>query len=367
MKHLPWHARVVLPMTRKAPGRQKLKAMKLILILLTVLTVAIVACTSHSREGRAEQVQILQADKHQGYTCTMNCENGKIYAAPGNCPRCGMELSPVTQVSQKAKEYKMDYESFPAELIPGSPGSLYFTPKVKDHASEQVALDRVHEKKIHLIIVNDDLSYFDHVHPAEDTQGSYRIRVLSKDQPYSLGPGNDETRFEQAGTYYLFADYQPSQAVHQLEKILVNLPGKVPGPARYTAPVLSNRSGNFTAKLETAGGTLTAGAPVHLTASLYKDNRLFDANHLDNYLGAKAHIVSIGLHDKEYIHLHPEVSGEKFQIMTVFSNPGIYRAWLQFRAEDKLHTIDFTIMVNKANHTLIPNNVQHDMHHDHKH
>lgn len=330
------------------------------------MTVIITGCTSYSQKEMADKNSLTQSEVHQGYTCTMNCEKGKIYDEPGNCPRCGMELVPVTQVAQKEKEYKMDYESFPAELIPGSPGSLYFKPSAKDN-NEPVPLEVVHEKKIHLIIVSEDLGYFDHVHPEEQPDGRYSIRILSKEQSYTVGPGNNETRFEQPGTYYLFADYKPGNGSHQLEKIQLNIPGKVGRAAKFTSPLLSNLSGKYTVTLTPLQETINAGQQVKLSASLYKDNKFIDASTLDNYLGAKAHIVAIGLRDKDYIHIHPEVSEGKFQIMTLFSNPGIYRAWIQFRVDGKLHTIDFTIMVNKPDPTGDTYKVQPGLHHDHNH
>lgn len=340
--------------------------MKFLLFLITILAVIIAGCTSYSQKEMADEKSLIHSETRQGYTCTMNCEKGKIYDQPGNCPQCGMELVPVTQVAEKVKEYKMDYESFPAELIPGNPGSLYFKPSAKDN-NDPVPLEVVHEKKIHLIIVSEDLGYFEHVHPEEQADGRYSIRILSKDQSFKAGPGNNETRFAQPGTYYLFADYKPTRASHQLEKIKVHIPGNSVNPIKYTSPLLSNRSDRYLVNLKPLVDTIIAGEQVHLAASLYKDNKLIDASTLENYLGAKAHIVAIGLNDKDYIHLHPEVAEGKFKITTVFSTPGIYRAWMQFMVKGKLHTIDFTILVAKAAKKNIPRNSEHDLHHDHNH
>lgn len=331
-----------------------------------VLPIIIVGCTSSMQKEMADEKSMIHNEAQQGYTCTMNCEKGKIYDQPGNCPRCGMALEPVTNISKKEKEYKMDYESFPAELMPGSPGSLYFKPQSKDN-NEAIPLEVVHEKKIHLIIVSEDLGYFDHVHPEEHQDGSYRIHILSKDQNFKDGPGNNETRFEQPGTYFLFADYKPKSASHQLEKIEVHIPGTGAKPIKYTSSLLSNRSGPYLATLKPFSDTIIAGKRVHLNVNLYRDNKPIDAANLENYLGSKAHIVAIGLNKKDYIHLHPEVVNGKFELTTVFDNPGIYRAWIQFSAEGKLHTIDFTIIVaNKDKNNSAPNS-QHDMHHHHNH
>ena len=76
-----------------------------------------------------------------------------------------------------------------------------------------------------------------------------------------------------------------------------------------------------------------------------KDGKEVDPNTLENYLGAKAHMVVISLNDKEYLHVHPDVSGGKFDLHTTFKMPGVYRGWIQFKAEGKVHTIDVTLNV----------------------
>ena len=79
-----------------------------------------------------------------------------------------------------------------------------------------------------------------------------------------------------------------------------------------------------------------------------KDGKQVDANSLENYLGAKAHMVVISLNEKEYLHVHPDVAEGKLDLHTTFKNPGIYRGWIQFQAEGKIHTTDFTLNVTQG-------------------
>ena len=83
---------------------------------------------------------------------------------------------------------------------------LSFTPKVKGKDADMVPLDVMHEKKIHLIVVSNDLSYFDHIHPDFQSSGSYDVKVLSKSEKYTSVAGVNETRFENGGDYFMFAD-----------------------------------------------------------------------------------------------------------------------------------------------------------------
>jgi hypothetical protein len=75
------------------------------------------------------------------------------------------------------------------------------------------------------------------------------------------------------------------------------------------------------------------------------DGKEVDVNSLENYLGAKAHMVVISLDDKEYLHVHPDVQGGKFDLNTTFKKPGIYRGWIQFQSDGKVHTVDFVMNV----------------------
>ena len=59
-------------------------------------------------------------------------------------------------------------------------------------------------------------------------------------------------------------------------------------------------------------------------------------------------MVVIGLVDKEYLHVHPDVVEGKFDLHTTFKKPGIYRGWIQFQADKKVHTIDFTLNVKEG-------------------
>ena len=51
------------------------------------------------------------------------------------------------------------------------------------------------------------------------------------------------------------------------------------------------------------------------------------------------------LNDKEYLHVHPDVEGGRFDLHTTFKKPGIHRGWIQFKSEGKVHTVDFVLNV----------------------
>ena len=48
-------------------------------------------------EVKEEQHHDHDDAQHVHYQCPMDCEKGKIYEAPGQCPVCGMDLEKVSK------------------------------------------------------------------------------------------------------------------------------------------------------------------------------------------------------------------------------------------------------------------------------
>lgn len=304
----------------------------------------ITACNNNKTSAEAKDSTTSASAHAHSYRCPMNCEKGKTYEKEGNCPVCGMKLEHFDGVDN-GLTYKMEFASNPPTLNAGSGAVFSFTPKAVGKETEAVPLDLQHEKKIHLIVVSDDLSYFEHIHPEYQPDGSYQIKVLDKTQNYKDGAGHTETRFSTGGDYVLFADYLPSGGSHQVEKIKLNVKGTAKPSVTYNADKLIGTSDNFTVQLQVDGGKLTTGKQMHIAGKVMKDGKEVDVNTLENYLGAKAHMVVISLDDKEYLHVHPDVQGGKFDLNTTFKKSGIHRGWIQFQSEGKVHTVDFVLNV----------------------
>lgn len=308
-----------------------------------------VGCNNSASESKKEITSTgtdTTAHAHS-FRCPMNCEKGKTYDKEGTCPVCGMKLEHFDGIDN-GLTYKMQYASTPAQVESGKAATLLFTPKVVGKETDAVPLDVQHEKKIHLIVVSNDLSYFEHIHPDLQADGSYKIDVLGHGTSYTNGPGKNETRFDNGGDYTLFADYLPSGGSHQVEKVSVNVKGTAKPAVTYNADKLTGKSDNFTVMLNATGGKLITGTQMNISGMLMKDGKEIDVNTLENYLGAKAHMVVVSLTDKEYLHVHPDVSGGKFNLNTTFKKPGIYRGWIQFQSGGKVHTVDFTMNVKEG-------------------
>lgn len=300
---------------------------KLTLIFFT--SIFMYACSNEKTADTAETAST-EVDHEHIYSCPMHPE---VTGKEGDtCPKCGMKLEHTDQAPAKAATYFMQFTSNPATVKPNEEVTLSFTPKKKEAENEQVALDIEHEKKIHLILVSDDLSWFDHIHPEYTADGSYKVPA----------------KFPAPGKYKAFADYKPTGANHAVDKIEINVEGTAPAAKTFSGNKLSGSSGNYSFELKPTGGKLITGALMHISGIVKKDGKEIDANTLDNYLGAKAHFVMISLNEKEYLHVHPSVDKGQFDLHTTFDKPGLYRGWVQFNADGKIHTIDFTMNVTEG-------------------
>lgn len=286
--------------------------------------------------------------KNVKYQCPMDCEKGKLYDQPGSCPVCKMDLKPVAAPDASAPQtFKMTLATDPAAPAAGKPVKLTFTPGIIEKPGEAVPLDVVHEKKLHLILVSNDLSWFGHEHPEYN------------------GTGLDLTfTFPKGGNYILYADYKPAGAGHQVEKLPVTVSGTPAKPVTYTTAKTTVNVDGYEVSLAPAGGKWLTNNPMHITGSVKKGGKLLDVNAFENYLSAKAHVVMVGLDDKSYEHVHPDVNEGSFDLHTQFAKPGIYRMWLQFQTEGKVRTADFVLKVEEGQAGEVP---QHESGHGHGH
>ena len=67
---------------------------------------------------------------------------------------------------------------------------------------------------------------------------------------------------------------------------------------------------------------------------------------VDDYLGAKGHLVALREGDLAFVHVHPDA--DRLRFMARFPTPGAYRLFLQFKTDDgRLHTATFTQEVTR--------------------
>ncbi|MBI3332396.1 hypothetical protein HYZ99_05595 [Candidatus Peregrinibacteria bacterium] len=177
-----------------------------------------------------------------------------------------------------------------------------------------------HEKRMHLIVVRDDLRHFSHVHPEMDDKGAWRVA-------YTAPAG---------GAYWAYADFvEGNGAVHTI-RFEQTHPGIIgdKGLVKETAVREKNADGLTV--------SLVTGKDEHGASFRYEVNNAQGKGvQLEPYLGALGHSVLINP-GGGYIHTHPDVSSDEL----MFSVPGdlqsdFYRAFTQFQVAGNVHTVSF--------------------------
>ncbi len=296
-------------------------------------SILITSCNNSSNKENAtaqtEEHQHSEANHHEHiYACPMHTD---VTGKEGEkCSKCGMKLEHMDEAPTK-ENFQMQFTYSPQTIEAGKPAILSFTPKNKDNANAPVPLDVEHEKKIHLIVVSKDLSWFNHIHPEYQANESYTV----------------EETFPNGGNYFIYADYKPSGSTYHLEKINVEVKGKTVPEKSYNVIQNTSLSGDYSVTLKPDDGKFISNKAIHFDCVFTKNGKPYDVNQLQNYLGAKGHMVAINTDTKEYMHLHPEIEGSILHFHTTFEKSGMYRAWLQFNAGSKLHTVDFLIKLEQ--------------------
>ena len=222
--------------------------------------------------------------------------------------------------------YDMLFDIIPAVPAAGLGTKLTLRP-VKSGTDSGISLEIQHEKKIHFIIVTEDLSSFRHLHPDEQANGYYTLSHV----------------FPHGGNYILYADYKPAGAEQQVAMKTINVTGPEVKPAVYASQILQCKTNGYMVTLKTGNTAINSGKEQVLFAEIKDARGLVTPDQLENYLGEKAHMVIIGLSGKKYLHVHPMVMGNELMLHTHFPGAGMYRAWLEFKKDGKVNVADFVI------------------------
>lgn len=195
------------------------------------------------------------------------------------------------------------------------------------------------QKRMHLIVVSDDLSEFMHIHPTLDSAGTFRIT----------------TTFPHPGFYHLYADAEPAGFGHAVFRF--DVPVGVARPStsspRRLSPIAAATLGDYVIRLST--DQVKARVDTPLLISIMKDGE--PASDLHPYLGAYAHIVAIGTADLSYTHIHAmdmDAMGgggmpadatvpATMDVHLTLPHAGTYKVWVQFIGGSKLYVAPFVV------------------------
>jgi hypothetical protein len=204
------------------------------------------------------------------------------------------------------------------ELRRGRAETLRF--RIVDERGETVRdFDVEHERRMHLILARRDLAGFQHLHPAQAADGSWRARV----------------RVDDAGSYRLFADFSHDGEPRTLASDL-----RVDGPADLQplpkpAPTAVS-DGGYDVRLD--AGDARPGEEAELRFTITRGGVPVDT---EPYLGAGGHLVALREGDLAFLHVHP-TADDSARFGATFPTEGRYRLFLQFQHEGRVQTVAFT-------------------------
>jgi hypothetical protein len=204
---------------------------------------------------------------------------------------------------------------------PGTPFQLAF--RIVDRRGQTVRdFDVEHTKRMHFIVVRRDMTGFQHLHPTQAPDGSWTVAVTLRD----------------AGSYRAFADFSMAGKPHTLADDLTAdgtvLSRELPPPIESV-----DVDGLHVSLTE---GSSRAGAESRLAFDVTRDGRPVA---VEQYLGAKGHLVALRQGDLAFLHVHPDESSLRFT--ADFPTAGRYRLFLQFKTDGRVHTAVFTQEVSR--------------------
>jgi hypothetical protein len=276
----------------------------------------------------------------------------------GKCPRCGMDL--VRAAPFDVRDYRLDFRTVPPVVKAGQTVKLLFRIFHPGTGEAIKKFESVHERQYHLFVISQDMGYFQHIHPEEQPDGTWSIDVL----------------LPKPGYYKILSDFMPSGGASQFiarPLVTAGYSGDLANDSAHLVPdsVSTKTVEDITAMLSYDPPVFSAGQYVHLNFHLTDTATGRPVSDLQTYLGAFGHTLIMSEDMVDYVHSHPldilakdndDAGVPQFVIPPgadleklrggpdvtfegLMPKPGRYRAWTQFRRNDKIRTFAFTFNV----------------------
>ena len=182
----------------------------------------------------------------------------------------------------------------------------------------------IHERGLHLIVVNRELTTFHHVHPTLDVDGTWSIDLPALD----------------SGSYRAVADFQIADGPRLALGTDLTVAGEYE-PRELSEPAPQTMTDGYEVELaaeRSDAGKVTAELTVRRNGDLITD--------LEPYLGASGHLVAMRSGDLAYAHVHPVEDDESAPGVVTFdaelTSAGRYGLFFDFKHDGTVHTAAFT-------------------------
>jgi hypothetical protein len=291
--------------------------------------IAVVAAVFGTIVVSAELISPSDEGMGHGQQAAEQMQGGHGEAAGGHAETSGPD--PVRGLTASANGLTLELET--TRLAPGERGELRFQIAGEDRAAVR-DFEIEHERRLHLILARRDLTGFQHLHPRMASDGTWTVPVTIREP----------------GDYRVFADFKHDGENETLARDLTVAGTAAQRPLPAPALTAVTDSGY---RVELEAGTARAGQPTALAFHVSRDGERVA---VQDYLGAKGHLVALRAEDLAYLHTHPSGSeghgggseghdggtGDAIGFETEFPTEGSYRLFLQFKHGDDVHTAEFT-------------------------
>lgn len=224
--------------------------------------------------------------------------------------------SPTDGASPMVPGSEMNGHQLVTEHMPGADAPFHLLSPSGDTVTE---FAMAHGALLHAIVIRPDLSDFQHVHPAIDSDGSWTVPIT--------GPGQWHLIFESTPVIDGTPVEEPIVVTADIDDETVTETVPLP-PADDSVEIdgLQVTRNGFGFVVTNADGSA--------------------ATDLEPYLEQVAHLVAIREGDLAFRHLHPLDSAvETFDFGDGVSEPGTYRLFLQFGHAGSVVTVAFTVVI----------------------
>jgi len=281
-----------------------------------------------ARDGMTIEI-VRDTDAPDAYWCPMHPDIRS--SATGKCPLCGMAL--VRMPAARLGEYRMDVVATPGPRGSGV-AKLRTTLRDPDTGKPVSGFATIHDRLLHLFIVDRTLEYFAHVHPEPAGEGVFEI-------DHRLAPG----------VYMLIADFLPLTGPSQTVQRTIVTPG-YRGPLFPASPGLQQdiavekTVGGLRVRLDATG--LKAGREALLRFTLADAATGTAISDLEPFLGAAGHMLIVSADLTDANHAHPEeqaARGPSVSFQPRMPAAGLYKLWVQFQRKGQVITVPFVVSV----------------------
>jgi hypothetical protein len=323
--------------------------------IVTMLALLLASSISAALLQNVPAAPVLATNDETAFLCPMHPDYTMDVA--GKCPRCGMSL--VRAAAFDVRDYRLEFRTIPPVVVAGQKATLLF--KIS-HPSFDAVIQKfevVHDRQYHLFVISQNMEYFQHIHPQQRPDGIWAIDLT----------------LPRAGYYKVLSDFLPVGGSTQfIARPLVTsgYMGDLAGDSAHLIADTFHKKivDEVTAEVSFDPPTFVAGLYGHLTFNLTDTASGRPITDLQPYLGAFGHTLIMSEDMGEYVHSHPldtstvsDESGPKSFMLPagvdpetlrggpevtfegLMPKPGRYRAWTQFRRNNKLYTFATTFNV----------------------